>query len=75
MGDAVLADAVEAAMDEAGFETAHILGNSLGGYISLQVASHGRAQTVVALAPAGGWRRATSRTRRRSTTSRGCRTC
>jgi len=55
IGDAVLADAVEAAMDEAGFETAHLVGNSLGGYVSLQLASRGRAKTVVALAPAGGW--------------------
>jgi pimeloyl-ACP methyl ester carboxylesterase len=53
--DALLADAVERAMDEAGFETAHIVGNSLGGYVALQLASRGRAQTVVALAPAGGW--------------------
>ena len=51
----VLADAVEAAMDEEGFETAHIVGNSLGGYVALQLASRGRARTVVALAPAGGW--------------------
>jgi pimeloyl-ACP methyl ester carboxylesterase len=51
----VLADAVERAMDEAGFELAHIVGNSLGGHVSLQLASRGRAQTVVALAPAGGW--------------------
>jgi pimeloyl-ACP methyl ester carboxylesterase len=29
--DAVLADAVERAMDEAGFEVAHLVGNSLGG--------------------------------------------
>lgn len=50
-----LADAVERAMDEAGFETAHIVGNSLGGYVSLQLAERGRADTVVALAPAGGW--------------------
>jgi pimeloyl-ACP methyl ester carboxylesterase len=52
---AVLADAVEQAMDEAGFETAHIVGNSLGGFLSLQLAARGRARTVVALAPAGGW--------------------
>jgi len=51
----VIADAVEAAMDDAGFETAHIVGNSLGGYIALQLAARGRASTVVALAPAGGW--------------------
>ena len=42
-------------MDEAGFALAHIVGNSLGGYVALQLASRGRAQTVVALAPAGGW--------------------
>ncbi len=42
-------------MDEAGVETAHIVGNSLGGYVSLQLASRGRARSVAALAPAGGW--------------------
>jgi pimeloyl-ACP methyl ester carboxylesterase len=54
-GDAFLADAVEEAMDEAGFERAHLVGNSLGGYLALQLAARGRAQSVVALAPAGGW--------------------
>lgn len=53
--DAALIDAIERAMDEAGFETAHIVGNSLGGYIALRLAERGRARTVVALAPAGGW--------------------
>jgi pimeloyl-ACP methyl ester carboxylesterase len=53
--DLALVDAVEQAMDDAGFEVAHIVGNSLGGYVSLQLASRGRAQSVVALAPAGGW--------------------
>lgn len=52
---ALLADAVERAMDEAGFETAHIAGNSLGGFVALQLAARGRARSVVALAPAGGW--------------------
>src|SRR5204862_2087176 len=52
---ALLADAVERAMDAAGFETAHIAGNSLGGYVALQLAARGRARSVVALAPAGGW--------------------
>jgi pimeloyl-ACP methyl ester carboxylesterase len=55
VGDATLADAVERAMDEAGFETAHLVGNSLGGYVALQLATRGRANTVVALAPTGGW--------------------
>ena len=53
--DALVADAVERAMNEAGFETAHIVGNSLGGYVALQLAERGRARTVLALAPAGGW--------------------
>jgi pimeloyl-ACP methyl ester carboxylesterase len=53
--DALIADAVERAMDDAGFETAHIAGNSLGGYVALRLAARGRARSVVALAPAGGW--------------------
>ncbi len=53
-GDFDLAAAVEAAMDEAGVETAHIVGNSLGGYLALVLATRGRARSVVALAPAGG---------------------
>jgi len=48
-------EGVEAAMDEAGFERAHIVGNSLGGWVTLQLASRGRAKSAVALAPAGGW--------------------
>src|SRR5919199_1120747 len=54
--DPPLADHVERATDEAaGFETAHIAGNSLGGFVALQLAARGRARSVVALAPAGGW--------------------
>jgi pimeloyl-ACP methyl ester carboxylesterase len=55
MSDAVLADGVERAMDEAGVEVADIAGNSLGGYVALQLAIRGRARSVVAFAPAGGW--------------------
>jgi pimeloyl-ACP methyl ester carboxylesterase len=50
-----LVDAVARAMDGAGFETAHVVGNSLGGYVALRLAQQGRAKSVVALAPAGGW--------------------
>ena len=50
-----LADAVEAAMDDAGFGRANIAGNSLGGWIALELARRGRATTVVALSPAGLW--------------------
>ncbi len=51
----MLVEAVEAAMDEAGFETAHVVGNSLGGHVALQLAARGRARSVIAFAPAGGW--------------------
>jgi pimeloyl-ACP methyl ester carboxylesterase len=47
--------AVERALDAAGFATAHVAGNSLGGYVALWLAARGRARSVVALAPAGGW--------------------
>jgi pimeloyl-ACP methyl ester carboxylesterase len=53
--DATLPDAVERAMDEANFATAHIAGNSLGGWVALQLGARGRARSVTALAPAGGW--------------------
>jgi pimeloyl-ACP methyl ester carboxylesterase len=53
--DTSLADSLEQAMDDAGFASAHVVGNSLGGYLALQLAARGRAESVVALAPAGGW--------------------
>lgn len=55
LSDATLADAVERAMDEAGIGVADVAGNSLGGYVALQLAARGRASSVVAFAPAGGW--------------------
>jgi pimeloyl-ACP methyl ester carboxylesterase len=55
IGDATLADALERALDDAGIATAHLVGNSLGGHLALQLAARGRARSVVALAPAGGW--------------------
>lgn len=42
-------------MDAAGFDTAHVVGNSLGGYVAMHLAERGRARSVTALAPAGGW--------------------
>jgi pimeloyl-ACP methyl ester carboxylesterase len=53
--EAAVVDPVERALDDAGFELAHLVGNSLGGYVALKLAARGRARTVVALAPAGGW--------------------
>lgn len=49
------ADGVERAMDRAGFEHAHLAGNSLGGWTAVELARRGRALSVVALSPAGGW--------------------
>ena len=48
-----LADAVEREMLGAGFDSAHFAGNSLGGWISLELARRGRARTVTAISPAG----------------------
>ena len=50
-----LVDSVEEAMDAAGFETAHLVGNSMGGWIAAELAARGRAKTVVATSPAGMW--------------------
>lgn len=52
---AALVDAVELAIDQADMGIAHLVGNSLGGYLALRLAARGRAASVVALAPAGGW--------------------
>ncbi|WP_051472218.1 alpha/beta fold hydrolase [Patulibacter minatonensis] len=52
---AALADDVERAMDAAGFGTAHVVGNSLGGWVTLELARRGRATSAVAFSPAGGW--------------------
>src|SRR4051812_6192277 len=48
-----LADAVEDEMGGAGFDRAHIAGNSLGGWVALELARRGRAETVTAISPAG----------------------
>lgn len=55
LDDDSLALGVERAMDEAGWEDAYVVGNSLGGWVALQLAARGRARKVVALSPAGGW--------------------
>ncbi len=52
-----LADDVERRMDELGWQTAHIVGNSLGGWVAFELERRGRARTLTAIAPAGGWRR------------------
>ncbi|MFE3227429.1 alpha/beta fold hydrolase [Nocardia sp. NPDC059228] len=51
-----LADHCERLLDESGWDTAHIAGNSLGGWIALELAARGRARSCTAIAPAGLWR-------------------
>ena len=48
-------DLLEAQLDGLGIATAHLVGNSMGGALALELAKRGRARTVVALAPGGGW--------------------
>lgn len=50
-----LADALEADLDRAGVGPAHLVGNSLGGWLALELAARGRARSVTALSPACGW--------------------
>ena len=52
-GAVELADAVAAFLDGIGWDKPHIAGNSLGGWIALELAKRGRARSVAAIAPAG----------------------
>lgn len=51
------ADHLEQLMDEIGWESAHIGGHSLGGWLALELAKRGRARSVTAVASAGLWQR------------------
>ena len=50
---ATLTDAVEADLDARGLQRVHILGNSLGARIGIELAARHRARSVVALSPSG----------------------
>lgn len=52
---AALAAAVEAFLRQIGVESAHVAGNSLGGWVALELAARGAARSVTALSPAGLW--------------------
>jgi pimeloyl-ACP methyl ester carboxylesterase len=52
---ATLADDVERRLDALGWGTAHLVGNSLGGWVSFELERRGRARTLTGIAPAGGW--------------------
>ena len=53
IGDA--ADHLEAQLEAQGIDTAHLVGNSMGGALALELAKRGRARSVVGLSPGGGW--------------------
>jgi pimeloyl-ACP methyl ester carboxylesterase len=53
-----LVDGIEEELDRLGLPKVHIVGNSLGGWIGIELARRGRAQSLVLLSPAGAWRSA-----------------
>src|SRR6195952_1237195 len=55
MNTSDLVDDVERRMDQLGWDTAHVVGNSLGGWVAFELERRGRARSVTAIAPAGGW--------------------
>jgi pimeloyl-ACP methyl ester carboxylesterase len=57
LSSSILADHIERQLDELGWNTAHIVGNSLGGWVAFELESRCRARTVTGIAPAGGWTR------------------
>lgn len=52
---AAMADGLERVLDDAGVHKAHLVGNSLGGYLAFEMAHRGRGLSVVAISPALGW--------------------
>lgn len=58
-----LADHLEGLLDEQGLGRAHLVGNSLGGWLALELARRGRALSVTAVSPAGAYRHAVDQLR------------
>jgi pimeloyl-ACP methyl ester carboxylesterase len=52
----LLVGQVEAQLDEVGITSAHLVGNSLGGWVALELARRNRARSVVVFSPAAAWR-------------------
>lgn len=48
-------EALERQLDAQGIGKAHLVGNSFGGWLALELALRGRALSVVGICPAGGW--------------------
>ena len=50
-----MVDAAERYLDEHGLARPHLAGNSLGGWVAIELARRGRAASVCAFSPAGFW--------------------
>jgi len=48
-------DLLEQSLDRLGIARAHLVGNSLGGWLAIELARRERALSLVAIAPGGGW--------------------
>ena len=48
-------DDAERSLDALGLDRVHLAGNSMGGWIALELSRRGRAKSVCALSPAGMW--------------------
>jgi pimeloyl-ACP methyl ester carboxylesterase len=53
-------DDAERQLDSLGLKTAHLVGNSMGGWVAIELARRGRARSVCTLSPAGFWDPATT---------------
>ncbi|MFC9787653.1 alpha/beta fold hydrolase [Rhodococcus sp. NPDC127528] len=52
-----IADGIERELDAVGWDTCHIAGNSLGGQVGFELERRGRARSLAAINPGGGWKR------------------
>lgn len=50
-----LTDATESLLDDHDLATVHVAGNSMGGWMAIELARRGRARSVCALSPTGLW--------------------
>jgi pimeloyl-ACP methyl ester carboxylesterase len=50
-----MVDAAERYLDECGLDRPHLAGNSMGGFVAIELARRGRAASVCALSPGGFW--------------------
>jgi pimeloyl-ACP methyl ester carboxylesterase len=64
---AAIADVIDDAerlLDSLGLQTAHLVGNSMGGWVAIELARRGRARSVCTFSPAGFWDPETTQTHR-----------